>query len=68
MQKKKSLEVTFGFLDLPEMQAQKPLTLDLTKDGHLAVFRVLGMGSLPFYKVWPWISQDSTVRRESISI
>ncbi|MBT2730749.1 type VII secretion protein EssC [Bacillus sp. ISL-75] len=47
-QKKRSLEVTFGFLDLPERQAQKPLTLDLSKDGHLAVFASPGYGKSTF--------------------
>ncbi|MEH7180129.1 type VII secretion protein EssC [Neobacillus vireti] len=45
---KKSLEVTFGFLDLPEMQEQKPLTLNLTKDGHMAVFSSPGYGKSTF--------------------
>ena len=35
---KKPLEVPIGLLDIPEMQAQEPLKLNLTKDGHLAVF------------------------------
>lgn len=45
---KKSLEMTFGFLDLPEMQEQKPLTLNLTKDGHMAVFSSPGYGKSTF--------------------
>lgn len=45
---KKPLEVTFGFLDIPEMQAQKPLTLNLTKDGHIAVFSSPGFGKSTF--------------------
>ncbi|MGE6260579.1 type VII secretion protein EssC [Heyndrickxia sporothermodurans] len=47
-EEKKPLEVTFGFLDIPEMQAQKPLTLNLTKDGHLAVFSSPGYGKSTF--------------------
>lgn len=35
---KKPLQATIGLLDQPELQAQVPLTLDLTKDGHVAVF------------------------------
>ncbi|WP_144555513.1 type VII secretion protein EssC [Bacillus sp. X1(2014)] len=46
--KKKPLEVTFGFLDLPEMQVQKPLTLNLSKDGHIAVFSSPGYGKSTF--------------------
>jgi len=45
---KKSLEVTFGFLDIPEMQEQKPLTLNLTKDGHMVVFSSPGYGKSTF--------------------
>ncbi|MBV7509286.1 type VII secretion protein EssC [Bacillus sp. sid0103] len=47
-EEKKPLEVTFGLLDLPEMQVQKPLTLDLSKDGHLAVFASPGYGKSTF--------------------
>jgi len=47
-EKKKPLEVTFGFLDLPEMQEQKPLTLNLSKDGHIAVFSSPGYGKSTF--------------------
>ena len=42
-EEKKPLEVTIGLLDIPEMQAQEPLTLNLTKDGHLAVFSSPGL-------------------------
>ncbi|NRD77648.1 type VII secretion protein EssC [Bacillus sp. BRMEA1] len=45
---KKPLEVTFGFMDIPEMQAQEPLTLNLTKDGHIAVFSSPGYGKSTF--------------------
>lgn len=45
---KEPLEVTFGFLDIPEMQAQKPLTLNLSKDGHMAVFSSPGYGKSTF--------------------
>ncbi|WP_066057194.1 type VII secretion protein EssC [Robertmurraya korlensis] len=45
---KKPIEVTVGFLDIPEMQLQKPLTLDLTKDGHMAVFSSPGYGKSTF--------------------
>lgn len=45
---KKSIEVTFGFLDIPEIQLQKPLTLDLTRDGHMAVFSSPGYGKSTF--------------------
>jgi len=47
-EKKSSLEVTFGYLDIPEMQAQKPLTLNLSKDGHIAVFSSPGYGKSTF--------------------
>ncbi|MEH7118622.1 type VII secretion protein EssC [Neobacillus vireti] len=42
------LEVTFGYLDIPEMQTQKPLTLNLSKDGHIAVFSSPGYGKSTF--------------------
>ncbi|ULT57356.1 type VII secretion protein EssC [Neobacillus drentensis] len=45
---KKPLEVIFGLLDLPEMQEQKPLTLNLSKDGHIAVFSSPGYGKSTF--------------------
>ncbi|MBU9723484.1 MULTISPECIES: type VII secretion protein EssC [Bacillaceae] len=45
---KKPLRATVGLLDQPELQAQKPLTLDLTKDGHLAVFSSPGYGKSTF--------------------
>ena len=45
---KKPLEVTIGLLDIPEMQAQEPLRLNLTKDGHLAVFSSPGYGKSTF--------------------
>ena len=40
--------MTFGYLDIPEMQAQKPLTLNLSKDGHIAVFSSPGYGKSTF--------------------
>ncbi|MBC1891414.1 type VII secretion protein EssC [Listeria booriae] len=45
---KKPLRATIGLLDQPEMQAQNPLTLDLTKDGHVAVFSSPGYGKSTF--------------------
>ncbi|MGY0691178.1 type VII secretion protein EssC [Virgibacillus sp. FSP13] len=45
---KKPLHATIGLLDQPELQAQKPLTLDLTKDGHIAVFSSPGYGKSTF--------------------
>ncbi|MFB6468431.1 type VII secretion protein EssC [Cytobacillus sp. Hz8] len=47
-EEKKPLEVTFGLLDIPEMQAQEPLTLNLSSDGHLAVFASPGFGKSTF--------------------
>ncbi|MBL5768608.1 type VII secretion protein EssC [Heyndrickxia sporothermodurans] len=47
-QEKKPIEVTFGFLDIPEMQAQEPITINLTKDGHMAVFSSPGFGKSTF--------------------
>ncbi|MCP6744865.1 hypothetical protein NL531_31315, partial [Klebsiella pneumoniae] len=41
---KQPLQATIGFLDIPQMQAQEPLTIDLAKDGHLAVFSSPGYG------------------------
>ncbi len=47
-EEKKPLEVTFGFLDIPEMQSQKPLKLNLSRDGHIAVFSSPGYGKSTF--------------------
>ena len=45
---KKMIEATVGLLDIPEMQAQEPLSVDFTKDGHLAVFSSPGYGKSTF--------------------
>lgn len=45
---KKPLVATVGVLDIPEMQAQEPLSLDFTKDGHVAVFSSPGYGKSTF--------------------
>ncbi len=45
---KKPLQATIGLLEQPELQAQVPLTLDLTKDGHVAVFSSPGFGKSTF--------------------
>lgn len=45
---KQPLRATIGLLDEPEQQAQEPLTLDLTKNGHLAVFSSPGYGKSTF--------------------
>lgn len=45
---KQPLEVTIGMLDQPELQKQGPLTLDLSKDGHLAIFASPGYGKSTF--------------------
>ncbi|WP_018664842.1 type VII secretion protein EssC [Heyndrickxia acidiproducens] len=47
-QEKQEITATIGFLDLPEKQAQKPLKIDLTKDGHLAVYASPGYGKSVF--------------------
>jgi DNA segregation ATPase FtsK/SpoIIIE, S-DNA-T family len=45
---KKALKATIGLLDQPELQAQSPLMLDLTKDGHIAVYSSPGYGKSTF--------------------
>lgn len=45
---KKPLKTTIGLLDQPELQAQEPLTLELAKDGHIAVFSSPGYGKSTF--------------------
>lgn len=45
---KKPLRAMIGLLDQPELQAQSPLVLDLTKDGHIAVFSSPGYGKSTF--------------------
>ncbi|MRX72690.1 type VII secretion protein EssC [Bacillus lacus] len=47
-EEKKPLSVTIGLLDQPELQSQTPFTLDLTKDGHIAVFASPGYGKSTF--------------------
>jgi S-DNA-T family DNA segregation ATPase FtsK/SpoIIIE len=47
-QPKKPMKVTIGLLDQPELQSQSPLELDLTKDGHMAVFSSPGYGKSTF--------------------
>ncbi|WP_099223950.1 type VII secretion protein EssC [Listeria costaricensis] len=45
---KKPLETSFGFLDIPQMQQQEPIKLNLTKDGHMIVFSSPGYGKSTF--------------------
>ncbi|MFJ8215907.1 type VII secretion protein EssC [Bacillus cereus] len=45
---KKPLQATVGLLDQPELQSQTPLTLDISKDGHVAVFSSPGYGKSTF--------------------
>ncbi len=45
---KKPMSVTIGMLDQPELQSQSPLELNLSKDGHIAVFSSPGYGKSTF--------------------
>ncbi|WP_086348244.1 type VII secretion protein EssC [Candidatus Enterococcus clewellii] len=45
---KQKLVPTIGIVDIPSMQAQETLKLDLTNDGHLAVFSSPGYGKSTF--------------------
>ncbi|QTN00543.1 type VII secretion protein EssC [Sediminibacillus dalangtanensis] len=45
---KPALQATIGLLDQPELQSQSPLTLNLGKDGHAAVFSSPGYGKSTF--------------------
>lgn len=45
---KKPLKATIGMLDQPELQAQGPFTLNLSKDGHIAIFSSPGYGKSTF--------------------
>lgn len=47
-EEKKPLQATVGLLDQPELQAQSPLTLNISKDGHVAVFSSPGYGKSTF--------------------
>ncbi|WP_210470765.1 type VII secretion protein EssC [Sporosarcina sp. 6E9] len=47
-EEKKPLDATIGLLDIPEMQAQEPLSINFSKDGHLAVFASPGFGKSTF--------------------
>ncbi len=44
----KPLEATIGFADYPELQDQKPLKVNLSKDGHLVAFSSPGYGKSTF--------------------
>ncbi|WP_449354459.1 type VII secretion protein EssC [Virgibacillus natechei] len=48
LEPKKPLRAMIGLLDQPELQAQEPVTLDLTKDGHIAIFSSPGYGKSTF--------------------
>ncbi|MGF9963743.1 type VII secretion protein EssC [Bacillus rhizoplanae] len=45
---KSNLEPMIGIVDIPEMQAQEPLQLNLTKEGHIVVFASPGYGKSSF--------------------
>ncbi|SNZ14040.1 DNA segregation ATPase FtsK/SpoIIIE, S-DNA-T family [Terribacillus aidingensis] len=45
---KQPLQPMIGLLDQPELQQQAPLTLNLSKDGHIAVFSSPGYGKSTF--------------------
>ncbi|MGG0396709.1 type VII secretion protein EssC [Bacillus toyonensis] len=45
---KKPLQATVGLLDQPELQSQTPLTVDISKEGHIAVFSSPGYGKSTF--------------------
>ncbi|NMD71576.1 type VII secretion protein EssC [Bacillus sp. DNRA2] len=45
---KRPLVATIGLLDQPELQSQVPLTLDLSKEGHIAVYSSPGYGKSTF--------------------
>lgn len=47
-EKKKPLQATIGLLDQPELQSQSPLTLNISKDGHVAVYSSPGYGKSTF--------------------
>ncbi|SHM54986.1 type VII secretion protein EssC [Gracilibacillus kekensis] len=47
-EQKKPLEANIGMVDQPELQKQEPLSLNITKDGHLAVFSSPGYGKSTF--------------------
>src|SRR5699024_5949582 len=48
---KKPLTVTVGMIDQPELQAQNPLEINLTKDGNIAVSSSLGYGKSTFLQI-----------------
>lgn len=41
---KTAMKPVIGFVDIPSMQAQETLTVDLSKDGHIAVYASPGYG------------------------
>ena len=44
-------EFLLGYQDIPEQQAQLPLTVDFNDCGHILVVGSQGMGSLPLSKM-----------------
>src|SRR5699024_11891136 len=47
---KQPLRAMLGLLDQPELQAQTPSTIDLTKDGHITIFSSPLYGINTFYQ------------------
>ncbi|MFD1850867.1 type VII secretion protein EssC [Oceanobacillus bengalensis] len=45
---KQPLVATIGLMDQPELQSQSPISINVTKDGHLAVFSSPGYGKSTF--------------------
>lgn len=45
---KQSLVATIGLMDQPELQSQSPISINMTKDGHVAVFSSPGYGKSTF--------------------
>ena len=52
---KKPLKATIGLLDQPELQSQTPLTLDISKDGHVAVSQVQATENQHSYNQSLWM-------------
>ncbi|MBC6135673.1 type VII secretion protein EssC [Listeria booriae] len=48
MKEKSELAPVIGFMDIPEMQDQRPVEVNLSKDGHIAVYSSPGYGKSTF--------------------
>jgi S-DNA-T family DNA segregation ATPase FtsK/SpoIIIE len=51
---KQALEPVLGVVDIPSMQAQETLKINLTQEGHMAVFSSPGYGKSTLMQTVAW--------------